>query len=158
MEEEWKSIEGWPDYMISNLGRVYSIRRDIMLKTGLTNNGHYTVDLWMNNLRIRHYVHRLVGEAFVDGWFEGAEINHKNGVKANNVFCNLEWVTHGDNIRHAYETGLIQRRPVRIVETNEVFESAADCAAYIDGQDSHISNCLRGKRLTHKGYTFEYVD
>ncbi len=45
MEEEWATIEDWPEYLISNLGRVYSIRTDIMLKPGLAGKGYAFVIL-----------------------------------------------------------------------------------------------------------------
>ena len=40
------------------------------------------------------HVHVLVAREFVDGWFEGAEVNHKDFNRANPSYWNLEWVTH----------------------------------------------------------------
>jgi hypothetical protein len=34
------------------------------------------------------------------------EINHKNGIKHDNHLTNLELVTRGGNIKHAYDRGL----------------------------------------------------
>lgn len=48
-------------------------------------------------------VHRLVGLAWVDGWFEGAEINHKDFNRENNDYTNLEWVTHQQNVTYSVE-------------------------------------------------------
>lgn len=45
----------------------------------------------------------MVAEAFVDGWFEGAEVNHKDLNKLNNKWDNLEWVTHSENQKHQYK-------------------------------------------------------
>lgn len=47
-------------------------------------------------------------------------------------------------------------RKVRIVETNEVFLTVENCARYIGGDASSIYRVLRGERISHKGYTFEY--
>jgi hypothetical protein len=46
-------------------------------------------------------VHLYVGHAWVDGYFDGAEINHKDFDRTNNNYTNLEWVSHQDNIKHS---------------------------------------------------------
>lgn len=167
MEETWAEILDWPDYIISNLGRVYSVRNDIMLKPGRTSgkkNTYLQIILCKHGVKRSIYVHVLVAEAFVPGWFEGAEVNHKNGIKSDNNERNLEWETGSYNIRHAFSYGLKKPsgpwaiRRVRVIETSEIFENASDCAKYIGGQRSHVSACLRGTLPNHLGYTFEYVD
>jgi hypothetical protein len=45
---------------------------------------------------------------------------------------------------------------VRIIETDEVFRTARDCANYIGGDYGSIYACLRGDRRSHMGFTFEY--
>lgn len=46
-------------------------------------------------------VHLYVGHGWVDGYFEGAEINHKDFNRHNNNADNLEWVTHKENLEHS---------------------------------------------------------
>lgn len=46
-------------------------------------------------------VHLYVAHAWVDGWFEGAEVNHIDMNRKNYDADNLEWVTHLQNIRHS---------------------------------------------------------
>lgn len=160
MEEEWKPIIGWPEYMVSSYGRVYSIRTDTFLIGGKDTNGYPFVLLSVNGCKKCPSVHRLVAEAFVPGCFEGAEVNHINGIKTNNVFWNLEWLSRGDNVRHAISTGLKQKlcKAILIVETEEVFSSLEACARHINGNADAIASCLRGNRKEHKGYTFECVN
>lgn len=43
-------------------------------------------------------VHLYVAYGWVNGWFEGAEVNHKDFDRTNYHADNLEWVTHKDNI------------------------------------------------------------
>jgi len=52
-------------------------------------------------------IHRLVAECFVPRPDGNVEVNHKDGDKLNNCAANLEWVSHLENVRHAYRTGLI---------------------------------------------------
>lgn len=46
-------------------------------------------------------VHLYVAYGWVDGYFEGAEVNHKDFNRKNNCATNLEWVTHKKNIEHS---------------------------------------------------------
>ena len=50
MEEEWKEIKGYPDYLISNHGRVKSFKYDKedgrILKPHISTRGYSQVNLW----------------------------------------------------------------------------------------------------------------
>ena len=46
-------------------------------------------------------IHLYVAHAWVDGYFEGAEVNHKDFNRMNYNADNLEWTTHPDNIRYS---------------------------------------------------------
>ncbi len=156
MKEEWKEIDGWPDYMISNVGRVFSYRRNRTLKISSDPYDYPCVHLCYNNCWYRRSVHRLVAFAFVEGYFDGAIVNHIDGVKQNSLASNLEWITRSDNSQHALALGLSPHR-VRVIETGDIFRSPSSCAKHIGGNPNAILNCLTGKQRTHKGYTFEYV-
>lgn len=43
-------------------------------------------------------VHLYVAHGWVDGYFEGAEVNHKDFNRCNYNASNLEWVTHKENV------------------------------------------------------------
>lgn len=116
--EEWRDIAGHETYQVSNFGRVRSKSRKVwngktyytkegrILSPGLGGTGYYTVAIDGKT----HKIARLVAKAFVDGWFNGAVVNHIDGCKTNDNAGNLEWVSCRDNNVHAIETGLSKHR------------------------------------------------
>jgi len=114
--EIWKEIEGYEgSYEVSSYGRVRSMDRTIIRSDGIKhlrkgillslteNKGYFYAKL--SGKRIS--VHRLVGNAFVLKEIGRDYINHIDGNKRNNISTNLEWVTHSENISHAYKSGLL---------------------------------------------------
>lgn len=99
-------------YEVSSYGRVRSVKNitnsksGALLFIGSDVHGYPHVSLHKNNRRYGRAVHRIVAEAFLGRRPPGSEVNHKDGVKANSVLENIEYVSHGRNSSHAYETGL----------------------------------------------------
>ena len=52
----------------------------------------------------------MVAEAFIPNPFDLPEVNHKDANRKNNSIENLEWVTHGQNIKHSFD---IQNRSAK---------------------------------------------
>lgn len=156
MKEIWKIIEEHPNYMVSNLGKVKNCKTKIVLRNS-PNKNYLHVSLGEGINYKRYSVHRLVALAFVPGYFYGAVVNHKNGIKSDNIWNNLEWVTQKENMQHAVSSGLLLRR-FRIIETGDIFQRPSSCALHIGGKPSSILKCLNGERQTHRGYHFEYIN
>lgn len=70
----------------------------ICSKNKYNSTGYYKCTLSVNNKKYYKMVHKLVAEYFVDGYFEGAIVNHKDGNSLNNYYKNLEWTTQKYNI------------------------------------------------------------
>ena len=106
MTEIWKDIEGYDHkYQVSNLGRVRSIEHKdklgrihkcVIMKPQEINNGYLKIRTKTKDI----LVHRAVAKAFVSGYFDGAEVNHKDENKHNNRWDNLEWVSHSENMAY----------------------------------------------------------
>lgn len=108
--EIWKAIEGYPDYQVSNLGRVKSLKfnREIILKPRIKNYAY--VSLSFNSLCNNFYIHRLVAIAFIPNPENKLEVNHIDGNKYNNSVSNLEWNTSKENKSHAKTIGLYNQK------------------------------------------------
>lgn len=48
-------------------------------------------------------VHLYVAHGWIDGYFNGAEVNHKDFNRNNYNANNLEWVTHEENIKYTID-------------------------------------------------------
>jgi hypothetical protein len=56
------------------------------------------------------FIHRIVAIAFVPKVEGKPHVNHRDGVKANNHYTNLEWCTPQENNEHGVKMGLLKRR------------------------------------------------
>jgi NUMOD4 motif-containing protein len=123
MMELWADIDGYEgQYRVSNTGNVLSLERSfiksngrrayfperilIQYKRGSGKKKYAAVKLCNNGIEKTKSVHILVAKAFVDGYFDGAQVNHDDGDKWNNNAWNLSWTDNSGNQKHAYKLGL----------------------------------------------------
>jgi hypothetical protein len=99
MEEIWKTIENYPDYQVSNLGRVKSFRsgKECILKAQINSSGYKILNLFLKKNKT-FYVHKLVASAFLGK--SNLQVNHINSNKLDNNVYNLEYVSHRENSSH----------------------------------------------------------
>jgi hypothetical protein len=95
-----KSIEGFPNYLISSEGKVYKLGRESPLKTFKNVDGYHCICLTYNGERKHKRVCRLVAEHFVENPHNKPVVNHKNLIRDDDRCENLEWVTTEENNRH----------------------------------------------------------
>jgi hypothetical protein len=177
--EEFKDINltafGGQDYtgyyQVSNFGRIYSLPRvsnnlngEVHLKGKMKscqlNHGYFQVSLWKNNSEKILRVHRLVAIAFIPNAKKDLIINHKDGIKKNIFFKNLEWATSSENNYHAYRIGLKtppKGRKVICIETGTIYKSVCAASRAIGTTNQAIFRILRKKRKTTKGYSFKDI-
>ena len=168
MQEVWKDIKGFEGkYQISNLGRVKSLQRngrpERILRLNLIKGYAYTTLSNGSRGKKKLKVHRLVAEAFIPNPHNKPEVNHIDGDKRNCKVENLEWVTHQENCKHAYETGLrtdnvyVNQIDVNTGEVIATFKSMKEASKITGVNYDSIAHCSRGDYKTGGGYKWERV-
>lgn len=115
--EVWKDIPHYEGlYQVSNLGRIWSVRKQRTLSPAMTPNGYMRINLYApNHKRKTESVHRLVALTFIDNPEAKPQVNHKNQNKTDNRAENLEWVSAKENINYGDRTircSITSGRPV----------------------------------------------
>ena len=104
--EEWKTIEDFEDYEVSNYGNVRNKITKCLIIGDINNFGYYRVRLHKNKKTKRFFRHRLVALYFLPNPNNYKFVNHIDGDKSNNTIHNLEWCSQSENEKHAFRTGL----------------------------------------------------
>lgn len=149
-EEIWKDIEGFEGlYQVSSFGNIKSLPRNgtvcfpKILKPGKDSNGYLFVTLSRDNTKKHCSIHVLVARAFVPNPQNKPTVNHEDGVKTNNMYTNLTWMTYKEQLEHSLRTGLrkqqcnIQRKCCIVYPNNQI--------EYFDAF-SHLSDKLGYKK------------
>lgn len=185
MNEIWKKTH-IDIYSVSNRGDVRNDVTGHILSRNKTNgNGYIVVSLRGKN----YYPHRLVSIFFIENPDNLPCVNHKDGNKKNNDVSNLEWCTALYNIQHSINVlkhttrhevspalrehlrlkniGTRMRsenhmsKPVRCVETGEVFSCAADAAesrSKSRSRGSLIGRACYFVNITVYGFHWEFIN
>ncbi len=95
--EEYKIIEGFENYSISNFGNVKNNNTGKIRKFQLDHDGYYIVSLHNNWKRKTFRVHRLVALTFIPNPENKPQIDHIDNDRINNNENNLRWCTHSEN-------------------------------------------------------------
>lgn len=162
--EKWMAVEGYPNYEVSNTGRVINIQHARELTPRPSDRGYMRVVLCNKGVNREFYVHKLVAQAFLNFPLEDQVIQY-DGDLSNNAVNNLYLrkrvakqirarpLEREEGAEFTRQWG----RKVRIIETGEIFRTVRDCAEWINGDYSCIYAVLRGDREQHRGFTYEYL-
>lgn len=124
--EEWRAVPGYEGkFEASSQGRVRSVARWTGTRgqnqfrwvkshiVGKNNGGrgYHRVNVAKYGKGKQHeVVHRMVAKAFVPNPDNLPCVNHIDGCKTNNHPENLEWCTHQENMKHAFDNELTPRK------------------------------------------------
>lgn len=181
--EEWRDIVEYEGlYQVSNLGRVKSLPRTILVENKAlgcefyktykpriikqsTDAGGYLIVSLYDGSGTRSFrnkkVHRLVEEAFIKNEDNKPQIDHKDCNRKNNVVENLRYCTSKEN-HHNSSTELKRSKVVAQIDSNGnvlgKFRSAKDAAKKLNMWYKPILECCMNIRESHNGYKWAYID
>lgn len=146
-----KELENIPSEMVQNgrfevfnNGRIFRIYGSEKIECSIcipkNNKSYPMVTAQVDGKQKHFYVHRLMAEAFIPNPENKPHVNHKDGNKKNFSLENLEWVTPGENVRHAYEAGLLQLPNVN-------FKPCIECSGPSLAEDGVCMKCKYVKTL-----------
>lgn len=91
-----KVVKGFENYLVTDTGRVYSLKRGRYLKARKNRDGYLRVKLCKNCKPYNKSVHRLVAEAFIENPENKPTVDHINRKKADNIVENLRWASYSE--------------------------------------------------------------
>jgi hypothetical protein len=118
LQEEWKPIPNYPNYEVSNMGRIKRLGfyhktptgqifyTPDNIQNGSQDGGGYTMCGIKNEHGAkRPKIHRIVAKVFLPNPENKPEVNHINMIRTDNRVANLEWCDRVGNMRHRLKMG-----------------------------------------------------
>lgn len=102
-KEIFKKIPEFPNYLVSNLGRVCSIRNGIreFKKLSSGREEYLNVTLWDKGIKKKICIHNLVAKIFIGEVPEGYIVDHIDNNPSHNYVTNLQIITLKENTQKA---------------------------------------------------------
>ena len=156
MNEVWKEVDGFPNYYVSNMGRIYTLNYKKILRPSLDKKGYEKITLTNGTKRFHTTVHKTVAKAFIPNPRNYEQVNHKDENKRNNCVENLEWCDTRYNIAYSMKQKIRQY-------TADTHEFIAEYANTVEAQKatkikkSNITATCRKEQHTAGGFYWEYV-
>lgn len=110
LNEQWKIIDDYPNYAVSNFGHVKNVLKDeYLLCAPDPSTGYPCATLYNETGHRKFHVHALVARAFIPNPDSKRTVNHIDCNKENNIVTNLEWATDSEQMIHAFKNGLCEK-------------------------------------------------
>lgn len=129
---ELKIIAEFPEYGITEDGKIYSFKSKRWLTPYVTSNGYLGIRMSKTPNNFKNLlVHRLVAEMYLPKVPGKNCINHKDLNKKNPHVSNLEWCTNQENSKHAYESGAMKDVSVILTDREALVFSMLQAGARV---------------------------
>lgn len=159
-------IPDFPDYVITEYGDVYSLKKKIYLEYRENTNGYRDVHICVDGKSYSKLIHILVTMSFHNlKPHPNMQVNHIDGNTRNNHFLNLEWVTASENTIHAIKLGLSKSTTQRKICQYDLkgnfikqFESMMMASKESGSNISSLVRACQGKCKTSKGFVWKYAE
>lgn len=169
------------EYMIDELGNIVCLPKAdkrhrnqysnyYVIKGKVDPHGYVRVILTKDGIAKSYLVHRLVAQQFIPNPDNLPQVNHINGNKCDNTVSNLEWCTAKQNVKHAIDNNLSDRKRKMLAalekvnsvkayrniqatngETTMMFADTNAASAYFQCHKDKVSQAIRHGKLFH-GY------
>ena len=97
INEEWRSISGFANYQVSNIGRVRNVKSERIMKPRIENSGYHRIGLCKDDERKFLNIHRLVAQEFIENPDGKHLVDHINHDVSDNTMLNLRWASKSEN-------------------------------------------------------------
>ena len=185
MKEKWiqiNKIQGYENirewYWISNSDKDIIVNKNTgkILRLHFDKDGYKIIGLITKNKKQKICrIHVIKCKAFIytPNLINFNIVRHLNDVKTDNRLGNLTWGTRSDNAQDSIRNGHYNyeaaaegsvkavkkiSKPVKCIETREIYSSAYEAKRKLGITPSKISECCHGKRKTAGGFHFEFVN
>lgn len=122
MSEEWREVVDFPEYQVSNLGRV---KKGEKVLSQFKRGQYYAVGFNKNKISYTKSVHRLVAEAFLENPDNKPSVDHINRDKSDNRLENLAWKTAQEqalNRNIGYRGSNTREKNISYLKRDKVFQ------------------------------------
>lgn len=166
MEEEWREISEFPNYIINKHGYICNKNRLEKPICGWKDNlGYKMVQLKKDKKKYYRRAYRLVAIAFIPNPLNLPMVNHMCDDRYNCDVENLEWCTNSYNTQYTYDKGgYVSTYKVDVKAIHKqtkqeyVFRSIREMSKELNLNRKTITSILKGIKTTNNyEYDFEYI-
>lgn len=157
--EHWADIEDFPQYEVSDEGRVRNKDTQRVLKPLDNKRGGLMVIMHRDGKGNSRLIRRLVANAFLEEGYPGEAPVHIDGDYTNCRAENLSWRPRwkaAERTKQMKRTTPVRVGTIRSLTTGETWGDTLECALAIDGFERYVIDAIRW-RGNYQGHRLEFV-